>query len=131
MKNDSAGGGRAELGANSTICVLEPLPAPIPDSVRYEQRLRNKAAEIAQLAVRARCAEERYRVLFENASDAITILNPDGVILEANERWRSLIGVPPEEMVGRHIREFAPPGQEATNSDHYHRAVQKGGDRVR
>ncbi|HLK35451.1 MAG TPA: ATP-binding protein [Polyangiaceae bacterium] len=131
MNDDSVGGGQADVSANSAISFLEPLPAPNPDSVRYEQHLRNKAAEIARLAVRAQCAEERYRVLFENASDAITILNPDGVILEANERWRSLIGVPPEEMVGRHIREFAPPGQGATNSDHYHRAVQRGGDRVR
>jgi two-component system cell cycle sensor histidine kinase/response regulator CckA len=53
--------------------------------------------------------ESRYRFLFENANDAIAVLSLNGTILEANARWREVVGVEPEEMIGRHLSDFAPP----------------------
>jgi PAS domain S-box-containing protein len=46
-------------------------------------------------------AEQRYRALLENASDAIGVLTPEGVILEANKGWERVMGTPRSQMVGR------------------------------
>jgi len=61
---------------------------------------------------RTRHAEERYRLLFESANDAMSLLSPEGIILEANQRWEMLLGMTHARMIGRHIREFAAPGSE-------------------
>jgi PAS domain S-box-containing protein len=96
-------------------------PAPsTPGAAIYEQHVRTNGSQIAKLLKKAQSAEERYRTMFDTAGDAITVLTPEGVILEANERWRSFIGVDPASMVGRHIRDFAPPGAgESNTADFY------------
>jgi PAS domain S-box-containing protein len=72
---------------------------------------------------------ERYRTLFEHANDAITLLRPDGIVLEANERWRTLIGIDPEAMVGRHFHEFAPSGNELSSIHGLYQAIGAGVNR--
>jgi two-component system, cell cycle sensor histidine kinase and response regulator CckA len=99
-------------------------PGAAPDL--YEQMLRRNANQITKLIVQVRSAEERYRSLFEHASDAITFLTPEGMILEANQRWSTILGVEPAEMVGRHIREFASPGAEDENMKAFLEAVAIG-----
>src|SRR6185295_1903222 len=84
----------AELAALASVladrCVAKPDAA---NSALYERLLRRNAKQITRLLGEAQTAEERYRTLFSHANDAITFLTPDGVIIEANERWRSLLGV--------------------------------------
>jgi two-component system cell cycle sensor histidine kinase/response regulator CckA len=53
-------------------------------------------------------SEARYRALMEHASDSIFGLDAQGVILEANREAETLLGVPREQIVGRHISAFAP-----------------------
>jgi two-component system cell cycle sensor histidine kinase/response regulator CckA len=54
-------------------------------------------------------AEARYRALFESAGVAVTISGIDGVYLEANSAFCSLVGRPRDEVVGHHFAEFAGP----------------------
>jgi PAS domain S-box-containing protein len=50
---------------------------------------------------------QRYRTLLESASDAIAVLTQEGVVLEMNQRWAAIVGLPREQLIGRHLREFA------------------------
>jgi two-component system cell cycle sensor histidine kinase/response regulator CckA len=89
-------------------------PAP------YARRL---AGQMAQLLAKSRAAEARYRTLLDNANEAIAVLTPEGVILEANRRWEEILGVPRSSMAGRHIREYSAPGHEETNEALYLQAL--------
>lgn len=115
---------RGNLVADSQITV------DVPDATFYEQHLRTTANQITRLLGQTRYLEERYRTLFENAHDTISVLTPDGTILEANERWREVMGVPPEDLVGHHIGEYAAPGYVASNIVVYNRSIEKGAGRV-
>ncbi|HVG10069.1 MAG TPA: EAL domain-containing protein [Thermoanaerobaculia bacterium] len=52
----------------------------------------------AQDALQA--SEERFRALVQNASDMISILDPDGSVLYASPSHQRLLGHPPEDFVG-------------------------------
>ena len=55
-------------------------------------------------------SEKRYRMLTENANDAICILTPDGVIREANRRLVEILGHPADRLVGCQLKDFVTPG---------------------
>lgn len=95
----------------------------------YEEHLRTNADQISKLAGDAKAAEQRYRALFENANDTISVLNPHGVILEANERWRFILGAEPATLVGKHLLDFAPRGRETTGKE-LAAAIARGSGRV-
>jgi PAS domain S-box-containing protein len=107
-----------------------PCPPDACDAGVYEEHLRRNANQLTKLLDRAKGADERYRMLFENASDTITVLDTDGVILETNERWRDVMGIPPEEMIGKHIRDYAAPGHAAANMELFERVVALGRGRA-
>ena len=73
----------------------------------YEQHLRTNAHQLSKLLSQAKRAEERYRRLLEHAHDAIMITRLDGTIVEANGRWRDILGVPIEELIGRCLHDFS------------------------
>ncbi len=56
-----------------------------------------------------RRSEERFRLLIENASDLITILNGDGIIRFQSPSAKRLLGYEPEEVVCRNAFEFIHP----------------------
>jgi two-component system cell cycle sensor histidine kinase/response regulator CckA len=87
---------------------------------RYSQSLER---EVDARAAALIASEQRYRALFENAQDAIALLTPDGVVREMNQRWADIVGVPREELTGRHVRDFAAPGDESKNSRSYQQMV--------
>ena len=95
----------------------------------YEEHLRTNANQISKLAGEAKVAEERYRALFENANDTISVLNRAGTILEANERWRFILGVAPASLLGRHLLDFAPRGRDTTSAE-LKAAIERGAGRV-
>ena len=66
--------------------------ADVSDRVAVAEALREK--------------EARYRLLTENATDLISRLDPDGVFLYASPVTATMFGVPPDAVVGKHIREF-------------------------
>lgn len=72
-------------------------------------------------------AEQRYRALLDNARDAITVLTPGGVILEANRAWERLMGVPREHALGRNVADFAPDPKSGLQSEYDKAVAQRGG----
>ena len=54
-------------------------------------------------------SEERYRSLFENASDGIGCLTADGIITSVNRGLEVMLGWSREEMVGEDYRKFHTP----------------------
>jgi PAS domain S-box-containing protein len=59
-----------------------------------------------RLEARARSSEERYRLLMENAHDAIAITDCAGNIREVNREAERLFGLSRERILGRNFREF-------------------------
>jgi PAS domain S-box-containing protein len=53
--------------------------------------------------------EARYRVLAENSTDLISVVDLEGVITYASPACRTLLGYSPEELIGRAARDFVHP----------------------
>jgi PAS domain S-box-containing protein len=85
---------------------------------------------IAQLVRSADAREElrrshdRFRALIENASDGITVVDPDGLILYEGPSAERLLGYKAEEMVGRHAAVFINPEDIAPLIGKIHRATE-------
>jgi PAS domain S-box-containing protein len=77
-------------------------------------------------------SEARSRVLMEQANDAISILSPEGVLLQANRQMETLLGRPPERLIGQHISEFAPEGADGTpkSVQQFQQVLAAGGGRA-
>jgi len=58
----------------------------------------------AEIALRA--SEKKFRMVFENASDEISILDADGIIISVNSKVMDLFGYSPGEVTGRNIAEL-------------------------
>jgi len=65
--------------------------------------------ELKQAEVALRESEERFRSLFEAASDGIQLLDLDGAVLMANPAFSRFTGLTAEEIVGRPLAEFIDP----------------------
>jgi PAS domain S-box-containing protein len=87
-------------------------------------------ADLARLVEETRSSDERYRMLFENSTDALGLISLDGTILDANERWLDLIGRSPADMIGRSITEFAAPGAAQANFTLFTTSLKPGTQRV-
>ncbi len=72
----------------------------------------NKPAELQQKPSEQelRQSEERYRVLFEGANDAIFTLR-DGSFVDCNKKALEMFQCSPEEFLGRRPEQFSPPLQ--------------------
>src|SRR5262249_44672014 len=58
----------------------------------------------AEAALRA--SEERYRLLTEISSDGVVIADGDGTIHLANPSMQRMLGVAPEQVIGRKLFDF-------------------------
>jgi PAS domain S-box-containing protein len=67
--------------------------------------------------------EDRFRLLIENASDLITILNGEGLIRFQSPSAKRLLGYEPEDVVGRNAFEFIHPLDAARAADTLKRAL--------
>ena len=92
----------------------------------YEAHLETNAKQLSKLLEETRRAEERWRTLFQHASDTLTVLTPEGVIVEANQRWQHVLGIEPCSMIGHHIHDYATGTREETEAE-LQRAVTEGG----
>ncbi len=90
--------------------------------------MRRALAESGRLLVDSLTTERRCRTVIDAANDAIAVLTPDGYVMDVNRRWQQIRGLTREELIGGHIREYAPIGQEDVNVAVYMRLVEaKGG----
>jgi PAS domain S-box-containing protein len=55
-----------------------------------------------------RASEERYRLLTEISPDGVVIAGEDGTIHLANQAMQRLLGVEPEQVIGRNLFDFFP-----------------------
>ncbi len=78
----------------------------------------------------AQNTDEHYRTVFQFANDAITLLTPDGIIVEANERWEKLIGVAARDLVGHHFLEFVAQGAAGASCEDFARLIAAGAGRT-
>ncbi|PYR55147.1 MAG: hypothetical protein DMF91_25020, partial [Acidobacteria bacterium] len=126
LVSDGRGMGAMIIGASRTDVTSD-------DSIAFARAMGNQVVQSLQLTdvvARLAASEKRYRTLLQNASDAIATLTPDGVLLGLNRRWEEILGRPEAELIGRHIREFAPPGQEGDNVQVYQNSLTAKGGRT-
>ncbi len=63
--------------------------------------------ENAQLALDAENAKVRFETLARATSEGV-FLHREGIVLDVNERIVEMVGIPAEDLVGKHIFEFIP-----------------------
>jgi PAS domain S-box-containing protein len=55
-------------------------------------------------------SSERFQRLIQSAPDVVLVVSPDGVIVQANDRVKTVLGYEPGEVVGRPVTELLPEG---------------------
>ena len=73
------------------------------------QELRRETAERQQAEAALRESEERYRMLFDDATDGIMLLSPEGQILAVSESFARPRGYSKEEMVRMSLKDLETP----------------------
>jgi len=68
----------------------------ITERKRYEQELRD--------------SEQQFRAVFEGTLDALVLADDEGTYLDVNQAACDLYGLPEDDIVGRNVADFAPPG---------------------
>ncbi len=56
-----------------------------------------------------RRGEARFRALVEHASDVVSVLDADGIRIYASPGYERILGVPPEDLLGRHGADIVHP----------------------
>lgn len=67
-----------------------------------EKQIKQRTAELRE-------SEERYRVIFEKAGDAIFIETLDGKIIDVNSKACELLGYSKEELTSLEVKDIVPP----------------------
>ena len=94
---------RATGGRGDELGKLATMFTRMADTVAVrEQGLRDARAEIQE-------REARFRTLIENASDAVVVIDAEGVVTYASPAVGAVLGVTPEAMAGRTLGEFVDP----------------------
>lgn len=70
-----------------------------------------------------RRSEERYRDLFENASDFIQMVSPDHRFLYVNRAWKSALGYTTQDLAALRMFDILPKDQAARYRELVHRAT--------
>lgn len=74
-----------------------------------------------------RRSEEKYRKLMELANDAIFVADADtGIILDVNKKACTMLGLPPEKIIGMHQSRLHPPEEAERYKNIFSESVLKG-----
>jgi signal transduction histidine kinase len=89
--------GLDRVGEAWQMAIVLALAVFVGQRVDRETRARRDAEERER---ERRNSEARYRGLFDNAPEAVLVLDPDGSVAEANDAAAALLGRPSKAMVG-------------------------------
>jgi len=70
--------------------------------------------------------EEKYRKLFDNIPNGITVLSTDGTILDANETITKNFGVEKEKIIGQNMHQMLPPDVDKQRTEIALKALKTG-----
>ncbi len=91
--------------------------------ILYLDITKRKKSEIALAE-----SEERFRDLFENATDMLQSVDPEGRILLVNKAWRETLGYREEEITGRNIFDFLHPDHREECLINFEKILQDGNE---
>lgn len=77
---------------------------------------RQAEAERQQAEAALRDSEARFRAIFEWAAIGITLVDPEGYLLDCNPAFQRMIGYSLEELRGQHFLDLTHPDDQATDS---------------
>lgn len=83
---------------------------------------------VAERTHALQASEERYRDLFDNASDLLATMTLEGVFTGVNRSVEQYLGYSPEEMLGKNWRDFTTPDSIALVEAHLNRTLVEGID---
>ena len=69
--------------------------------------------------------EKRFHALIENSSDAVTLLNPEGLVLYTSASARQVLGYAPEQLAGQNAFDLIHPDDRETMLAGFMKVVQK------
>jgi PAS domain S-box-containing protein len=96
------------------------------DSIAFARAMGNQLAQSIELSAsfaRLAASELRYRTVTESANDAISILTPEGLIIEANRSFELMLGLERDQIVGHSLGDFTAPGHEQDTVESYGRSL--------
>jgi PAS domain S-box-containing protein len=79
-----------------------------------------------QIEEKLKESEERYRTLFENATDIIQIVRPDGQLIDVNSSWCNALGYSLEEALNLNVFDIVAPECEGECVVNFNRALTEG-----
>jgi PAS domain S-box-containing protein len=100
-------------GALSLLTTAESMRVLSRDELSLAEQLARRAAgaiQNARLYRDAQLAEDRYRGLFEGTKDAMLIVDPEGICLDANPALVAMVGHARDELVGNPAARFVADG---------------------
>ena len=74
---------------------------------RNERMLKKELADCVKKSEKLRENGEKFKTIFENASDEIIYLDKNGKIIEINDRCEELFGLKRNEVIGKNFFDFA------------------------
>jgi len=98
------------ISPNQTVALFETLLAAfigvlLLTLIRASRRITKKDRDLLQM-VNLSASEEKYRELFQNASDAIWIHDLEGRMTVANKACEKMTGYAVDELAGKNVTEF-------------------------
>jgi two-component system, sensor histidine kinase and response regulator len=108
------------------ILLIERLRSSYGNVESLAQRSRNRSLDFDRLRrteEALRNSEERYRDLFENATDLIQSCKPDGTLIYVNRAWREALGYTNDEVNGLLIFDIIHPRYRAEYEQRFRRAM--------
>ncbi|HEX2676948.1 MAG TPA: PAS domain S-box protein, partial [Polyangiales bacterium] len=96
---------------------------PQPMAAVNNMYARAVSTQLSRMQHDVRVNDLKFRTLFESSTDALSILDTSGVVLDVNPRWEEIMQMPRERMIGQHITVFAAPGHDQDNFAVYSNGV--------
>jgi PAS domain S-box-containing protein len=119
MPGFSVGNSRIAMLVFSTFCAAAASYVLYRRQARLNERLLSEVAERRHAEELLRRSEEKYRDLFENANDAIFVVDADLRYIEFNRKAIDVMGYSREELLSMKITDIVPPEQEQRSTEEF------------